>query len=56
MFIIGGNEGFENVSRYQPAEDLVPHSAVKECVSQVEYLLKQVHYWVSTHYPDLTLG
>jgi len=36
--------------------DLVPHSVVKECVAQAEYLLKQVHYWISTHYPDLILG
>jgi hypothetical protein len=36
--------------------DLVPYSAVKECVSQAEYLLKQVRYWISTHYPDLIPG
>ena len=36
--------------------DLVPYSAVKECASQAEYLLKQARYWISTHYPDLNLG
>ena len=33
--------------------DLVPHSAVKECVSQADYLIKQVRYWISTHHPEL---
>jgi len=33
--------------------DLVPESAVCECVSQAEYLIKQVHYWISTRHPDI---
>ena len=33
--------------------DLVPESAVCECVSQAENLIKQVHHWISTHYPDI---
>jgi len=36
--------------------DLVPHSAVNECVSQAEYLIKQVRDWISTHHPDLLPG
>jgi hypothetical protein len=33
--------------------DLVPQSAVSECVAQAEYLIKQVHHWIATHHPDL---
>jgi len=33
--------------------DLVPASAVSECVAQAEFLIRQVHHWISTHHPDL---
>ena len=33
--------------------DLVPQSAVSECVAQAEYLIKQVRYWISIHHPEL---
>lgn len=33
--------------------DLVPESAVSECVSQAEYLIYQVHHWISTHHPEI---
>jgi hypothetical protein len=36
--------------------DLIPESAVIECVSQAEYLIKKVHDWISTHYPELNAG
>lgn len=36
--------------------DLVPYSAVEECVSQAEYLIKHVRDWISTHHPDLIAG
>ena len=35
--------------------DLVPQSAVSECVAQAEYLIEQVRYWISIHYPDLCI-
>lgn len=33
--------------------DLIPESAVSECVAQAEYLIKQVRNWISTHNPGL---
>ena len=33
--------------------DLIPQSAVSECVAQAEYLIKQVRNWTSTHHPGL---
>jgi len=36
--------------------DLVPYSAVEECVSQAEYLIKHVRDWISTRHPDLLPG
>lgn len=33
--------------------DLVPQSAVIECIAQAEYLIKQVRHWISVHHPDL---
>ena len=34
--------------------DLVPGSAMVECVSQAKYLLKLVRHWISTHQPEST--
>ena len=34
--------------------DLIPQSAVNECVAQAEYLIEQVRNWISTHHPGLT--
>lgn len=34
--------------------DLIPQSAVRECVAQAQYLIEQVRNWISTHHPDLT--
>ena len=36
--------------------DLVAESAVSECVSQAEYLIKQVHHWISTHHPEIAVA
>ncbi len=36
--------------------DLIPESAIIECVSQAEYLIKKVHDWISTYYPELNAG
>jgi len=33
--------------------DLIPQSAVSECVAQAEYLIEQVRKWISIHHPDL---
>ena len=33
--------------------DLIPQSAVSECVAQAEYLIEQVRNWISTHHPGL---
>jgi uncharacterized protein (UPF0332 family) len=33
--------------------DLIPQSAVSECVAQAEYLVEQVRNWISTHHPGL---
>jgi len=35
--------------------DLVPRSAVTECMSQAKCLIKQVRDWISTHHPELML-
>ena len=36
--------------------DLVPESAVSECVSQADYLIGRVHQWIATHHPELKVG
>jgi hypothetical protein len=36
--------------------DLIPESAVSECLSQAGYLIKHVHCWISTHHPELNVG
>ena len=33
--------------------DLIPQSAVSECVAQAEYLIEQVRKWISINHPDL---
>jgi hypothetical protein len=33
--------------------DLVPESAVSECVSQAEYLIEQVQHWISIHHTEI---
>ena len=34
--------------------DLIPQSAVRECVAQAQYLIEQVRNWIPTHHPGLT--
>lgn len=43
-----------NIADY--SGDLVPASAVNECVSRAEYLLREVNHWLKENKPELLKG